>query len=137
MADHGLQKATGVATAEASGTQVFGNCDWPPTTWAQPDGYSEVVVREARGPGENEASGTTAADRLFAPCSELQVAYSFGKQGAFRRQAPITLLSGEIVTVDGLRWSGEQRDLPFYPDRDESIILRNFSYRMDYARCIG
>ncbi len=134
---HGLQQETGVIGAGAAGTRVFGTCDWPPTDYSQSDGYSEVVVREADGPGVDEASGTSAADRLFAPCGEIQAAYSFGKQGAFRRQSPITVLSGDIVTVDGLRWSGDQRKLPFYPERDESVVLHNFSNRMDYARCVG
>jgi hypothetical protein len=137
ISTHGLQKETDVIGVGAAGTRVFGTCDWPPTDYAQSDGYSEVVVREAQGPGVGEASDASAADRFFAPCGELQVAYSFGKQGAFQRRPPITLLTGDIVMVDGLRWSGDQRQLPFYPDRAESIVLHNFSNRLDYARCIG
>lgn len=137
IAAHGLQKGTGVVDADAAGTRVFGTCDWPPSHYTQPDGYSEVIVKEATGPGHDEASGASAADRLFSPCGEVQVAYSFGKQGGFRRQPPMTLFTGEIVTVDGIRWNGDQRNLPFYPERDESDVLHNFSSRLDYARCVG
>jgi hypothetical protein len=135
IAQHGLAKATDVVTRK--GATVFAACVWPAPSWADQDGYSEIVVRDAAGPGTSEASGIDLADRIGAPCSELEVAYSFGKQGAFQRLPPFSLLRGQIATaVDGQQWRGEQRALPFYPDRNEAVVLRSSSYRLDFVRCV-
>ncbi len=141
MAQHGLSRAKETQHRETEGpysTVAFASCLWPPPEWADEDGYSEIVVRGDAGPGTEEATGDTEADRFAAPCSEMEVAYSFGKQGAFQRRPPFSLLRGTIMFqgyVGPEVWKGDQRRLPFYPDRDEGVVIHSAAYRLDFVRC--
>ena len=138
IAQHGLARASDVQ-ARGRNTTVFSTCVWPAPPWADPDGYSEIIVREDPGPGETEASGVSVADRIDASCTELEVAYSFGKQGDFDRRPPFEVIRGQIVTADefGELWNGDERALPFYAERNEAVVLRTLSYWLDFVRCVA
>jgi hypothetical protein len=140
IAQHGLSRAQD-QLARGADTTVYATCIWPAPEFADDDGYIEIAVRSDAGPGDFEASGETIADRIASRCLELEVAYSFGLQGAFERQPPFLVQRGLIMTLAGTAgpelWKGEQRALPFYPDRDETVILHSSRTRLDYARCIN
>ena len=135
IAQHGLSRARDVLVR--GGAHVYVTCVWPAPPWSDQDGYAELVVRTVPGPGQFEASGTTEADRIASPCREIEAAYSFGAQGDFDRRAPLDLVRGSIVTDDGEIWREDPRTLPFYPERDETIVLHNSRSRLDYVRCIS
>jgi hypothetical protein len=49
----------------------------------------------------------------------------------------LSVIRGTIITVYGEVWKGDERTLPFYPDRDEAVVLHTFSYALDYVRWTG
>ena len=91
----------------------FRSCSWPRSQYADGDGYLEIRVRTVQGPGQYEATGTTSADRITAPCQQLIVAYQLGTQGAFENEAPFTINADTVVTEeDGKLWKNDGT-LPF------------------------
>jgi hypothetical protein len=49
-------------TAQLDNVTIFRRCDWPPKTWSDGDGYSEIWVQPTIGPGETEATSANVAD---------------------------------------------------------------------------
>ena len=116
----------------------FKECKWPPPVYAQADGYSDVVVTNVVGPGTDEASGASEADRIVTGCAKVQLAYSYQNMGVDQPNAPITLSSGDIVTIEGNPWVKDSpAPLPFYPNRGEMDVIRNGRYRLDSAVCLA
>jgi hypothetical protein len=113
----------------------FRACVWPRSRYADADGYLEIKVQSVQGPGDNEASGTNAADRIAAPCQQLTVAYQFGSQGAYENTAPITITADTVVTVDGKPWKQADNPLDFYPDSGEFVVLHDDHYMIENASC--
>jgi hypothetical protein len=140
IAQHGLSQAQD-QLARGADTIVYATCIWPAPEFAGDDGYIEIAVHSDVGPGDFEASGETIADRIASRCLELEVAYSFGLQGDFEREPPFLVQRGLIMTLAGTAgpelWKGEQRALPFYPERDETVILHSSRHQLDYVRCIN
>jgi hypothetical protein len=113
----------------------FRSCAWPKSQYADGDGYLEIRVRTVRGPGEYEATGTTSADRITAPCQQLIVAYQMGTQGAYENEAPFTINADTVVTEeDGKLWKDDGA-LPFYPGAGEFVVLHNSHHGLGSAKC--
>ena len=116
----------------------FQRCEWPPPPFADPDGYSDVIYRSTTGPGEGGYTGADSADRLkAASCERLKLAYSFGSQGHYAHEAPFDARVGTVVWAhDGTEYADEFGPIPFYPGRDELVVLRNGRREIDSAECV-
>jgi hypothetical protein len=138
MGRHGLSSAKQISHAddeELGYDTTIALCSWPPAVGADADGYREITVRTVNGPGENEATGESWADRIAAPCPEVFLSYTFGKQGQFSHLPPLRAVPNSIMTVDGEPWDGSSIELRFYPQRNEIVVLHNSSYFLDDATC--
>jgi hypothetical protein len=134
MQQHALPEAHAVLRSDDS--MVFAECNWPPQSYSEVDGYSEIGVTTVAGPGLSEAEGSTDVDRIVAPCSQVKLSYSFGSQGTFEHLPPFVVEAGSIVTPEGNPWPGEARTLNFYFERGEIDVVRNLSYILDQAECM-
>jgi hypothetical protein len=121
--------------------RAFATCDWPPPPGAFADGYRAITVTMVDGPGEFEATGSTYADRVESRCEVLELDYLFGSMGEFEHLPPIRGRPGETLRNNGEPWSaaefgeGEARTLPFYPGRDELVVLHNNKNVLEDVRC--
>jgi hypothetical protein len=120
------------------GATVFANCDWPPPGYADQTGYSEIRIAATDGVSNaSEAAGDGLADRIVSTCSTLSLAYTFGAQGAETHYPPFTARPGDFVTPTGEPWTGDRRQLRFYPGRNEVVVLRNDKSLLDVATCVS
>jgi hypothetical protein len=115
---------------------VFAYCDWPSPSYRAQDSYTEIRIVTVDGPGEFEASDASLADRVTAPCQQLELSYTFGLQGAVEYLSPFTVSPGTVTSQDapGEPWDGE---LPFSPERGEVVYVHNAHQSLDHARCIS
>lgn len=115
---------------------AFRFCQWPPPSYADGDGFTEITVDILKGPGAYEALGTTFVDRVHGPCAQFGLAYDFGKQGGFEHLAPFPAKPGQLLLGgNGDPYPGSPSELDFYPDRDEVDVLHNGSYVIFTASC--
>lgn len=153
--DHGLSRASERGPARPGDSaierpadpsalfvqQTFASCDWPPRPGAFADGYSTITVTLVDGPGEHEATASNLADRIESRCDTLELAYSFGSMGAYERLKPFRARPGDMVRHTGAAWSpggeDEASSLPFYPERNELVVLKNSKYKLDTVRCVS
>lgn len=115
--------------------RLFLACEWPPPDYAEPDGYSEIMVLVEDGPFFDEASGANTLDRIQPTCEEVEVSYSIGAQGEYEHLKPYKVQVGDVVEAyNGKTWNGPA---PFdYPGRDEVVVLRNSKIGLDSVRCV-
>lgn len=115
------------------GKTVFASCDWPKRNYSSPEGYSEIAVISAEGPGEDEASGASAIDRIVATCPVIELGYTFGSMGDTERLPPFRTERGSVIDVRGNPWTGKS---PYpYPERTEIVVVRNMKVGLDTAAC--
>jgi hypothetical protein len=121
--------------------RTWATCEWPPAAGAFPDGYRTITVTTVDGPGEFEATASNYADRIESRCEALELDYTFGSMGESEHLPPIRGEPGQTLRVDGRTWTpgelgeGEARSLPFYPARDELVVLHNAKYVLEDVRC--
>ena len=113
----------------------FRSCTWPKTKYSDGDGFMQISVRTEAGPGEYEATGTTYADRIKAPCEQLIVGYGFGSQGTFEQQPRFTIKADTVVTGEDQKLWKNDNTLPFYPDAGEFVVLHNSHDSLQTAQC--
>ena len=113
----------------------FRSCTWPKSRYSDGDGFLQVSSRTVSGPGDYEATGTTFADRIKAPCEKLVVGYGFGSQGAFDREPPFTIKADTIMTGENAALWKSDNMLPFYPDAGEFVVLHNSHDVLQRAEC--
>jgi len=121
-----------------AGVRQFTTCEWPPSKLADADGYWEIIVNSDKGPGDSAASGMDAADRVTGPCQTFEVTYDYGSMGASRHLSPFKVPRGAIwITAynGGEQWTGDRSTIPFYPDRDEAVILTSDHYGLVDVTC--
>lgn len=122
---------------------TYATCDWPPPPGAFPDGYRAITVTTVDGPGEYEATSSNYADRVESRCKALELDYLFGSMGSFEHLRPIRGRPGQTLRHNGSAWrpgaagEGEQRTLPFYPARDELVVLHNGKNVLEDVRCVS
>lgn len=148
MKAHGLEQARSTEWRKApkqigdisNRTRVFQACDWPPPDGADPDGYTEIRVRFARGLRSTTEwpIGPFAFRITSNNCATFAVALSTSG-GAFERghPPPVIVHPNEIKTADGKPWHngpGGSR-LLFLQERDEADVLYNDHYSLDDITC--
>jgi hypothetical protein len=125
--------------------RAYASCSSPPGPGANPDGYSAIVVTEVEGPGESEASGENIADRIEAPCTTVELSYSYGSMGTFERFKPFRARQGQLWSYGAgqnadppfAAISAADRNLTFYPGRTEIVVLHNGKTILDTVRCVN
>jgi hypothetical protein len=123
--------------AENDAVTIHKRCDWPPPAWADSDGYSEIRVQTTVGPGDTEATGTSVADIIQAPCPSLKVTYSIAAQGFQEPLATFTSRPNTVVRDSGEAYPIPPNDpLPFYYEADELVVLRSAKGRLDVVECV-
>lgn len=132
---HHLQHQLDVTRSESG--MIFGSCDWPPSPWADKDGYSQITVTTEDGPGVDEASGADEADYIAIPCKTVALAYDFGSQGAFEHLPPIIAHPGDVIGRDGSVPAVLRSKLPTYPSRNEVVYLHNMKLVLVSATCVA
>lgn len=123
-----------------SGAPVeFKHCEWPPSSVADADGFWEIIVASESGPGDSEASGMSEADRVNGPCESFLVTYDYAHMGDSRHLKPFAVAKGEVYITDynlgGVAWTDDRSLLPFYPSRDEAVVLTSSHYGLADAAC--
>ncbi|MFI7642538.1 hypothetical protein [Nonomuraea sp. NPDC049400] len=135
---HGMPKADHIEYILEAPSR-FMHCEWPPSSLADADGYWEIRVLRTNGPGDSEASGMSAANRVNGPCESFLLTYDYGHMGDSRHLKPFKIGRGEIYITDydagGVRWTGDRSTLPFYPARDEAVVLTSGHYLLMNAAC--
>jgi hypothetical protein len=135
QAQHGMRRSF-EARQHSPEVTYFMSCSWPKERYADADGYLEIRVEVADGPGDSNASGENYADRITAPCPKIQVSYSFGSQGHSEHGSPFSVNADAIVDVEGEAWTKSRADLPFYPERGEIVVLHNGRHGLDAVSCL-
>jgi hypothetical protein len=111
----------------------FASCDWPKRNYSSPEGYSEISVILAVGPGEDEASMADSIDRIVATCPVIELGYTYGSMGNTERLPPFRTERGSVIDYRGNPWTG---DSPYpYPERTEIVVVRNGKVLLDTAAC--
>jgi hypothetical protein len=140
-ARHGLsrqqQKIT--LTGKAFG---FASCAWPPASYADGDGYTEIRVTSV-GTGASEASGASSVDRITGPCSTFYLSYDEHLMGgltdhySFRAQPQsVHWTGGQPYVDDGKVFDGELLAARVQaPARDETQVLRTEGGELVKADC--
>jgi hypothetical protein len=121
-----------------TGTVSFKTCTWPPSSITDADGYSEILVNEDEGPGDSAASGVNLAHRITGPCQRFTLTYDYGHMGDSRHLKSFDAWPGSIMVVGyngGEEWDGDQSTIPFYPSRDEVVVLTSGNYVISNAQC--
>ena len=134
LATHGMQQTS--ERIQTGARIQFKACSWPPAPAGQADGFTQISVITDSGPGAYESTGTNYADRITAPCRTIVLAYTYQNMGVDDHRPEIRVAARSFVTVDGTPWLDTAPSiLPFYPQRDETVVLRNGKYRLDTAGC--
>lgn len=117
---------------------TFRACEWPAPSYANTDGYDEIVATEYRAEGRTEVSGASAPELFRSRCAELQLTYTFQKQGPASTTSPLHVTAGSIVDVFGKPWPppGMDATLPFTPGTGDTVVVHNLSYAIARARCL-
>ena len=126
-----------IRTSETGRTTSFLACSWPPPPGADADGFSLIKVADVQGPGADEASGTTRADRISGPCRAVVLSYEYGSQGGGEHVPPFRVTPGTVtdLATPGRKWAGDPANLSFYPLRDEVVVLHNDKNLLADTRC--
>jgi hypothetical protein len=113
-------------------------CQWPPAAYSNPDGYSKISILMVGRSNTSEAAGDTWSDRVRGPCQEFELTYDYGKMGESDRLPAFKAVPGDVLFLAGRQaepWSRPKKDLTFYPDRDEAVVVHNSGYYLVAARC--
>jgi hypothetical protein len=128
--------ATNIEEAQYISHITFQSCAWPKSPHSDEDGYLEIKIRTVKGPGDAEYTGTTYADRITAPCQQLEVQYQLGHMGEYHNEDPFVVKADTVVVRETQHlWRTEDGSLPFYPALGEFVVLHNSHYGLGSAKC--
>lgn len=94
MTLHQLQTASERNTSRLAPTTfqiVFRSCVWPSPKFGFADGYSEIRATISVWASRPESSGMGAPERIESSCKEIQLLYTFQKQGPASLVPPMHL----------------------------------------------
>jgi hypothetical protein len=127
---HGMSRQSVFTTA--SNGYVARACAWPPPSYADSDGYTEITVESVPIPEGSEASGSWV-DRIVGPCATFRLAYFAQNQGGGQHLPAFTTAPQTIVSVGGGAYVDDPQDfggatlgmrLGFTPATDEVEVVR-------------
>lgn len=129
-------------------TQSLSSCHWPPYSWADQDGYTEIKVKTFAGPGAGEASDANEADYITAPCHRVELAYDFESQGVYQFLPPFVASVGMVTSEDhpGQAWHGPKvwqsqlganLTLALPPRSGAIVYIHNDNQGLFSARCVS
>ena len=129
---------TALGAAPIRNMTTYRSCAWPPPTYAAADGYSEIVVTSYGWAGHPEVTGASAPDIVRSACAEIELAYTFQKQGPATTTPPLRLARGAVVDIFGKPWPppGSTETLPFAHTTADVVVVHNLSYDIASARCV-
>ena len=125
-------------TIRGESTTVFRSCEWPPPAAAQPGyaatgGYAEIRITRIPWADKTEVTNASAPDRVESPCAEVELRYTFSKQGPPALQEPVRFSTGARAMIGGQPF----RDtLPFRTGPSDIVVVHNLSYSIASARCV-
>ena len=125
-------------TVRGESTTTFRSCEWPPppytqTGYAASGGYAEINVTRVPWADKAEVTNASAPDRVTSPCAEVELRYSFAKQGPPTLQEPVRLPAGARVMISGQPFTDA---LPFRTAASDVVVVHNLSYSIAAARCV-
>lgn len=129
-------------------------CNWPPPTYAAPDGYSEIQVEtyltvDAEPPRSDQVA--PIADRIISTCDIVELGYSFGIQGIHGFHDKIHIPTNTFEHLSNILNAGKYNEIQkdrygnsiftgffigFYPKRNEIVLLHNDYDFFDSAECV-
>ena len=119
-------------------TTVFRSCEWPAPyvqhgRYSVNDGYAEIRVSHEQWAGKAEVTNASAPDRVEVPCAEVELRYTFAKQGPTTLLEPIRFISGTHAMIGGQPFTDV---LPFPIADPDVVVVHNLSYSIVSARCV-
>jgi hypothetical protein len=113
---------------------IFKRCDWPPPVWADPDGYSQVVVTTVFDEAVEEPPFIAVVDYVRSKCGKLRVSYGVEAAGDSRPiKPPIESEPHTVIDFDGKEWT-KRPESP--PEHDELAVLRPPRTRLAKVECL-
>ena len=125
-------------TIRGESTTVFRSCEWPPppytqTGYAASSGYAEIRVTRIPWTDRAEVTNASAPDRVESPCAEVELRYTFAKQGPPSLQDPVRFGSGTRALITGQPFTDA---LPFRTVPSDVVVVHNLSYSIATAHCV-
>ena len=125
-------------TIRGGSTTVFRSCEWPPpgytqTGYAASGGYAEIRVTRIPWADRSEVTNASAPDRVASPCAEVELRYTFAKQGPATLQEPVRFTAGARAMISGQPFADA---LPFRAAASDVVVVHNLSYSISAARCV-
>ena len=119
-------------------TTVFRSCEWPAPylqryRYSVNDGYAEIRVSHEQWVGKAEVTNASAPDRIEALCAEVELRYTFAKQGPATLLEPVRFIAGTHAMLGGQSFA---EPLPFPVDDRDIVVVHNLSYSIVSARCV-
>lgn len=150
MTAHAMTRPKVIDRGEDVSSEVFRSCEWPPPSYADPDGYSEISHQRVPGPDYNRDDITMAVvkaahiDRIQSPCTELEISYSFGRQGWHGYQPSFRVSPGSVVDPRGDPFTFDEEAIRlgnvvyfgFVPQRSEVLVISNYGWTLEQVSCV-
>jgi len=114
------------STIRGESLTTFRSCEWS-------GGYTEIRVTRIPWADKAEVTNASAPDRVESPCAEVELRYTFSKQGPAALQEPVRFLSGTRAMIGGQPFSDA---LPFRTGPTDVVVVHNLSYSIASARCV-
>jgi hypothetical protein len=120
-------------------TTVFDSCSWPPSSFTDADGYTEITAQTVFNPDADAASDATTADRITGRCRTFDLAYDFTSQGDIKHLAPFPAAPGLITSLDapGQTLAAGLAGFNFTPGRDEVDVVHNDNNVIANIKCLN
>ena len=80
-----------------------------------------------------EVTNASAPDRVEAPCAEVELRYTFAKQGPPAVQEPVRFTAGARVMISGQPFT---EALPFRTAANDVVVVHNLGSSITAARCV-
>jgi hypothetical protein len=154
MESHKMSSAYEWVLAENQNSHItfFKFCDWPPQSYSESDGYSQISVETVETLDSAPPRAVQVApyvDRIKSSCKRLKLSYSFGVQMMYGFPPVFEVDSGTIDHLNNILGYGDKilfdrygnsiydgLFLGFYPARDEIDILHLDVNFLDNAECV-
>jgi hypothetical protein len=120
------------------------SCDWPPPSYADADGYTEINVTAVPIPAGSKVE--SHVDRIVGPCATFRMSYEQPDQGGGRHLPPFEVRPGNIVGITGNAYVDRPQDhdgatlamrLGFTPGTNEVQVIRSIGGIIESLSCVN